>query len=163
MQMYPRVCLVSAITKLAHSIPWILVIVHECENLSSGLQEALHWPKMVSGRSNRIAFKPQNFFWSMPRPDIPLALACLHTKNLTTPNLMAVALCAQFETWSVYINSCCYDNVNYEMKLMKGPCNTYASNHDWSSVERNTILLFTQCRVWETVLQEQKLHQGKLQ
>ena len=75
---------------------WAEIIdIHTRETLSSGIWEAS--PKMVSGRSMA--------------PDPP---SCV-LMHMTTPSLMATVLCAQFETWSVYINSCCYDNVNYKI------------------------------------------------
>ena len=78
---------------------WAEIIdIHACETLSSGIWEASHWPKMVSGR--------------IMAPDPP---SCV-LMYMITPSLMAMALCAKFETWSVYINSCCHDSVNYETK-----------------------------------------------
>ena len=52
-----------------------MIDIHACEALFSDLYEGLHWPKMVSIKSNCRAFKTLNIFWSMP-----LSLVCLCIK-----------------------------------------------------------------------------------
>ena len=66
------------------------VDIHAYETLSSGLQEASHWPKMVFSRSNCLKLQT---FSGGTYPQTPLAVACLLIKNLTTQNLVATVVC----------------------------------------------------------------------
>ena len=64
--------------------------LHACKTLSSGLREASFWPNNGL-RSNLIASKFQKFSGGhAPKP--PYLRAYARTTNLTTPNLMTMAL-----------------------------------------------------------------------